>query len=364
MSEEKSSHHWRRARVLINSDALINNLDRVRDYSPKSRVMAVIKANAYGHGMLAAATSLDSADMFAVAMPEEAFALRACGCTKPLLVLHGFSHVEELHKFSALKISTVIHQSQQLDELLESNLAAPVDAWLKVDTGMHRLGIPAEDAEDYFGQLRNSSNVAKVYIMSHFANADDANNKLNNSQLDCFLKVTNDIDVDCSMANSAAIIGIPKSHFEVVRPGIMLYGSSPFSDVTADELGLQAAMQFEAELLAINQLKAGDAVGYGSTYVADRDMTMGIVAAGYGDGYPRHARNGTPVWINGQRCELLGRVSMDSISIDLTGVEASKGDRVVLWGRELSVDEIAAASESIAYELMCNAGAAYFSVRQ
>ena len=364
MSEEKSSHHWRRARVLINSDALINNLDRVRDYSPKSRVMAVIKANAYGHGMLAAATSLDSADMFAVAMPEEAFALRASGCTKPLLVLHGSSHVDELHKFSALKISTVIHQSQQLDELLESSLDSPVDAWLKVDTGMHRLGIPAEDAEDYFGQLRNSSNVAKVYIMSHFANADDANNKLNNSQLECFFKVTNDIDVDCSMANSAAIIGMPKSHFEVVRPGIMLYGSSPFSDVTADELGLQAAMQFEAELLAINQLKAGDAVGYGSTYVADRDMTMGIVAAGYGDGYPRHARNGTPVWINGQRCELLGRVSMDSISIDLTGVEAATGDRVVLWGRELSVDEIAAASESIAYELMCNAGAAYFSVRQ
>jgi alanine racemase len=364
MSAEKSSHHWRRARVLINTDALINNLDRVRNYSPKSRVMAVIKANAYGHGMLAAATVLDSADMFAVAMPEEAFALRASGCTKPLLVLHGSSHVDQLHKFAALKISTVIHQSQQLDELLESNLASPVDAWLKVDTGMHRLGIPADDAEDYFGQLRNSSNVAKVYIMSHFANADDADNKLNNNQLECFLKVTNDIDVDCSMANSAAIIGIPESHFEVVRPGIMLYGSSPFSDVTADELGLQAVMQFEAELLAIKQLKAGDAVGYGSTYLADRDMTMGIVAAGYGDGYPRHAKNGTPVWINGQRCELLGRVSMDSISIDLTGVEAAIGDRVVLWGRELSVDEIAAASESIAYELMCNAGAAYFSIRQ
>jgi alanine racemase len=364
MSAEKSSHHWRRARVLINTDALINNLDRVRNHSPKSRVMAVIKANAYGHGMLAAATVLDSADMFAVAMPEEAFALRASGCTKPLLVLHGSSHVDQLHKFAALKISTVIHQSQQLDELLESNLASPVDAWLKVDTGMHRLGIPADDAEDYFGQLRNSSNVAKVYIMSHFANADDADNKLNNNQLECFLKVTNDIDVDCSMANSAAIIGIPESHFEVVRPGIMLYGSSPFSDVTADELGLQAVMQFEAELLAIKQLKAGDAVGYGSTYLADRDMTMGIVAAGYGDGYPRHAKNGTPVWINGQRCELLGRVSMDSISIDLTGVEAAIGDRVVLWGRELSVDEIAAASESIAYELMCNAGAAYFSGRQ
>lgn len=364
MSEEKSSRHWRRARVLINSEALTNNLGRVRDYSPRSQVMPVIKANAYGHGMLAAAIALDSADMFAVAMPEEAFALRASGCTKPLLVLHGFNRVDELYKFASLKISTVIHQPQQLDELLKSDLASPVDAWLKVDTGMHRLGIPADETEDYFARLRNSSNVARVYIMSHFANADFPDNKLNNSQLACFLKVTNDIDVDCSMANSAAIISMPGSHFEIVRPGIMLYGSSPFADVTADELGLQAVMQFETELIAIKQLKAGDAVGYGSTYVAERDMTMGIVAAGYADGYPRHARNGTPVWLNGQRCELLGRVSMDSISIDLTAVDASAGDRVVLWGRELCVDEVAAASESIAYELLCNAGAAYFSLRE
>ena len=364
MSEESCSHLWRRARVLINTDALLNNLKRVREFSPKSQVMAVIKANAYGHGMLAVAGVLDSADMFAVAMPEEAFALRDSGCTKPLLVLHGFNHIDELQKFSALNIATVIHHPQQLDELLESDLATPVDAWLKVDTGMHRLGIPVDDTEHYFARLRNSSNVAKVYIMSHFANADDINNKLNNKQLECFLKVTNDIDVDCSMANSAAIIGMPKSHFEVVRPGVMLYGSSPVSGVTAEELGLQAAMQFEAELVAVKQLKAGDAVGYGSTYVANTDMTMGIVAAGYGDGYPRHAKNGTPVWVNGQRCQLLGRVSMDSISIDLTGVEAVAGDRVVLWGRELCVDEIAAASESISYELLCNAGAACFSLRE
>ncbi|MBT8119019.1 MAG: alanine racemase [Gammaproteobacteria bacterium] len=363
MSEDTSSQHWRRARVLINSDALLNNLKRVRDYSPNAQVMAVIKANAYGHGMLHAATVLDSADMFAVAMPQEAFALRASGCTKPLLVLHGFNHVDELEKFSALNISAVIHQSKQLDMLIDSNLTLPVDAWLKVDTGMHRLGISENDAEHYFALLRNSSNVAKIYIMSHFANADERNNELNNKQLDRFIKVTNDIDVECSMANSAAIISMPKSHFEMVRPGIMLYGSSPFAGVTAEELGLQAAMQFEAELLAIKQLKAGDAVGYGSTFVADRDMTMGIVAAGYGDGYPRHAKNGTPVWINGHRCQLIGRVSMDSISIDLTGVKASVGDRVVLWGRELGIDEIAAASESIAYELMCNAGAAYFSIR-
>lgn len=361
---EPGSNHWRRARVTINPGALSNNLKRVREYSPKSQVMAVIKANAYGHGMLLAAEQLDDADMLAVVMPAEAFALRASGCTKPLLVLQGFSGIDELERFSALNISTVIHQKHQLNCFLEASLTVPVDAWIKVDTGMHRLGIPLHDVDDYFGRLRNSPNVRKVYIMSHFANADDVTNDLNNNQIDSFLKVTNDIDVDCSMANSAAIIRLPKSHFEVVRPGIMLYGSSPFLDASAAELGLQAVMQFESELVDIKPLKAGDAVGYGSTFVAERDMLMGVVASGYADGYPRHAKNGTPVWVNGSRCALLGRVSMDSVCIDLTGVDASVGDRVVLWGKELSVDEIAAASESIAYELLCNAGAAYYSTQE
>lgn len=364
MSELSGSRHWRRARVIINPGALSNNLRRVREYSPDSQVMAVIKANAYGHGMLLAAAQLDEADMFAVAMPEEAFALRESGCTKPVLVLHGFSNVDELEKFSALHISAVIHQHQQLDLLTESNLAMPVAAWLKVDTGMHRLGIPTSAVDEYFGRLRASANVAKVYVMSHFANADDAHNDLNNMQIESFIKVTNDIDVDCSMANSAAIMRLPRSHFEVVRPGIMLYGSSPFAEVSATELGLQAVMQFESELIDVKALKAGEAVGYGSTYIADKDMIMGVVAAGYGDGYPRHAKNGTPVWVNDHRCELLGRVSMDSLSINLTGVDACVGDRVVLWGSELSVDEIAAASETIAYELLCNTGAAYSSMRE
>ncbi len=356
--------HWRRASVTLNPDALSNNLSRVREFSPKSRVMAVIKANAYGHGMLTAAQQLGDADMFAVAMPEEAFALRRSGCTKPVLVLHGFSKFEELEQFSALKISTVVHQSQQLQLLLDCTLSVPVDTWIKVDTGMHRLGISIDDTDDFFGQLRNSANVEKVSVMSHFANSDDVENDLNNSQLESFLKVTNDIDADCSMANSAAIMRLPKSHFEVVRPGIMLYGSSPFSDASAAELGLQAVMQFESEIIDIKQINAGESIGYGSTFVADRKLTMGVVAAGYGDGYPRHAKNGTPVWVNGECCELLGRVSMDSISVDLTGIDVNIGDRVVLWGNELSVDEIATASGSIAYELLCNAGAAYFSSKE
>jgi len=356
------SSHWRRARVTLNSNALAFNLHRVREFCPHSQIMAVIKANAYGHGMLAAATQLDAADMFAVAMAEEAFALRASGCTKPLLVLHGFSNSSELEKFSTQNISTVVHQSQQLTQLLEAKLSEPVDVCLKVDTGMHRLGIPMQNVAVFFHQLEDSANVAKVYVMSHFANADDVNNLLNNNQLNNFLKVTNNISASRSIANSAAIMRLPQSHFEVVRPGIMLYGSSPFADVSAADLGLRAVMQFESELIDIKPVSAGHSIGYGSTYSVEKDLLMGVVAVGYGDGYPRHAQNGTPVWLNGQRCNLLGRVSMDSISIELSDVDASIGDRVVLWGDELSVDEVAAASDSIAYELLCNAGAAHFSM--
>lgn len=360
-SHKQVGRHCRNARIVINLDALSHNLTKVKEYAPHSLIMAVIKANAYGHGMLAVAAQLEQADMYAVAMPEEAFALRAAGCAKPILVLHGFNTVNDLEKFSSLGISTVVRHRRQLTLLQEHKLFSPIDAWLKVDTGMHRLGVSVDQVDEYFGLLRNTSNVSKVYVMSHFANADDSDHLLNIKQLEDFIKITNDIDIDCSMANSAAIVRLPKSHFEVVRPGIMLYGSSPFDDVSAAELGLQAVMQFESELMDIRLLHAGEALGYGGTFVADSDMNIGLVAAGYGDGYPRHAQNGTPVWINGQCCRLIGRVSMDSICIDLTGISASIGDRVVLWGNELSVDKVAQTSSSISYELLCNAGAAYFS---
>lgn len=357
MSEQGLSH-WRRARVKINLNAISHNFNRVREFAADSQVMAVIKANAYGHGMLAVAQQLVDADMFAVAMPAEAYALRAAGSIKPIVVLHGFRDRGELDQFSMHNLSSAIYQQSQLDQLLTHRLAAPIDVWLKVDTGMHRLGIPVDEVETYFAQLRNSKNVKKIFVMSHFANAEDASHGLNYSQLEDFIKVTNDIDVACSMANSAAIMRLPKSHFDVVRPGIMLYGSSPFPDVSASELGLKAVMQFESIVIDIKPIRAGEPIGYGGTYVSESDITVGVVAAGYGDGYPRHAKNGTPVWLNNQQCELIGRVSMDSLCINLTGIDASIGDRVVLWGEELTVDDVARASDSIAYELLCNAGTA------
>lgn len=361
LSEQSYTRHWRNARVVVDYKALSHNLAKAKEYAPHSLIMAVIKANAYGHGMLNVAAHLQQADLFAVSMAEEAFALRAAGCLKPILVLHGFNTLDELEKFASLNIASVVQQQKQLTLLQQHTLSTPLEVWLKVDTGMNRLGISAELVEDFFAQLRQTDNVSKVYVMSHLSCADEPGNAINNKQIEAFIKVTNDIDVDCSLANSAAIMRLPKSHFEVVRPGIMLYGSSPFSDISAIELGLQAAMQFESELLDIKPLHAGEAVGYGGTFVAENDMNIGVVAVGYGDGYPRHAQNGTPVWINGQCCKLVGRVSMDSICIDLTGVDASSGDRVVLWGKELSVDDVARASNAIAYELLCNAGAAYLS---
>jgi alanine racemase len=350
--------HWRRARVSIDLNAISHNLNRVRDFAPNTKIMAVIKADAYGHGMLAVAEQLVDADYFAVATPQEAYALRSAGCKKTIIVLHGFSSIDELNEFSKLNLSSVIHQQTQLDYLQEATLSSPIDAWLKIDTGMHRLGFSTDKVDAIFGQLRNNKNIAEVFLMSHFANAEDVSNSLNNNQLKSFIKVTNDIDVSCSMANSAAIISQAKSHFETVRPGIMLYGSSPFADTSAAELELQAAMQFESIILDIKTVKAGEAIGYGNTYICKRETRLGIVAAGYGDGYPRHAKNGTPVWVNNQQCDLLGRVSMDSLCIDLAVVDANVGDRVVLWGKELSVDLVAQASDTIAYELLCHAGAA------
>ena len=355
---DQSSSSWRRARVTLNRQALSHNLRKVREYAPNSQIMAVIKANAYGHGMLAVAEQLVDADMFAVAMPAEAYALRDAGCVKPIIVLHGFCNAGELERFSELKLSSVVHQLAQLQILLEHDIASAIDCWLKVDTGMHRLGVSLDQVDVYFKQLKSCDNVSNVFLMTHFSCSDEVSNSSNINQLNNFIKITEDVVADASVANSAAIMRLPKSHFDVVRPGIMLYGSSPFADVTAAELGLESVMQFESMLIDVKTVKAGASIGYGNTFTSVNDMTIGVVAVGYGDGYSRHAKNATPVWLNGQCCNLVGRVSMDSLCIDLTGVDATIGERVVLWGREVSVDRVAQSCDTIAYELLCNAGAA------
>lgn len=353
------------ATVDIDLDAILHNLGRVKDFAPDSKIAAVIKADAYGHGMLEVAEKLSPEntpqsplDAFAVVMLGEALALRSAGIKSPIMVFHGFTDAEELALMEQQNLQPVIHQQWQL-ELLEKHFSKSLDVWLKVDTGMHRLGLKQEIIPSAIESLVECENIGSCRVMSHFANADDENNPSNNNQLEELLKVKSHHDVELSMANSAAIVSRPGSRLDWVRPGIMLYGSSPLQGKTAAELGLRSTMQFESKLLAVNPLKAGDSVGYGSTFTCPEDMNIGVVAAGYADGYPRSAKNGTPVWINGHRCGLVGRVSMDSICIDLRGIEAHPGDRVVLWGEELPVDEVAASAGTIAYELLCRAGNAF-----
>jgi len=355
MSFGQPRHRERTARVIIDGDALRHNLGRVREFAPSSKVMAVIKANAYGHDVLAAARSLDEADAFALAMPAEAVALRRAGIAKPLVVLQGFANKDELGLCVEYDLQPVIHQQWQA-ELLYTASRYCIDVWLKIDTGMHRLGVPLEAVDETYQTLKSSAVVGKIRFMSHFANADYPDHPMNNKQIGSFINVLSGYDAERSIANSAAVISKADSHLEWVRPGIMLYGTSPLHDQSAEQLGLKPAMQFETRLCAIQQVHKGEAIGYGSTWQCPEDMPVGVVAAGYGDGYPRHAPSGTPVWINNQLCPIVGRVSMDSLCVDLRGVDADPGERVVLWGRELSVDIIAGHAGTISYELLCHAG--------
>jgi alanine racemase len=351
------SYSGRVARLDIDSAALSHNLQRVRHYAPASKVMAVIKANGYGHDLLTVARALHAADAFAVAMVGEARRLRAAGCEHPLIVLHGYADAAELAECAALRVSPVIHRSAQID-LLEQYRGAALEVWLKLDSGMHRLGLSATEIVVGWQRLKALKCVSQVHLLSHFANADIVGNELNNIQLKELVKVKDSFNADASMANSAALLSLPHSHFEWVRPGIMLYGCSPFAARPAVEFGLKPAMRFSSNLLDVKQLSTGDSVGYGSQWLCEKATRVGYIAAGYGDGYPRHARAGTPVLVNGARCALIGRVSMDSISVDLGEHAAQPGDAVELWGSEIAVAEVARAAETITYELLCQAGAA------
>lgn len=348
----------RTAKIHIDADALRHNLQRVKSYAPESKVIAVIKANAYGHGAKFVAGVLSEADAFALATPQEAIVLRQSGISKPMVVLQGCTSAEELKLLADLNIQVVVHQAGQIN-LLEQCSELSLDVWLKMDTGMHRLGLPVDEIESSYRRLQACPSVKNIRLMSHFANADVPENSMNQQQISVFKNKVEALELtESSLANSAALIALAESRLQWVRPGIMLYGSSPLKDQSADDLDLKAAMNFESKLISTRLLKQGDAIGYGSIWKCPEDMRVGVIAAGYGDGYPRHAKTGTPVWINNTFCPLVGRVSMDSICVDLRNVEAEIGERAVLWGRELSVDIIADYAGTIGYELLCHAGTA------
>jgi len=340
----------------IHLQALQHNLQKARSQlSDSTQLVAVIKAAGYGHGLLNAAHALHQADRYAVGCLDEALQLRKHHIEKPILLLEGFEGVEELHAISDLRLETVLHSEEQWKLLNVISLKRPVTLWLKIDSGMHRLGFSPQRAEALLPQIEAHPAVERVVLMSHLANADQPDDPMNQVQVDQFSACCPDHVLERSLCNSAALSANPEAHGQFVRPGIMLYGCSPFAVRTAASLGLQPAMTLQAPLIAIKQIPSGESVGYGSTWRAERETRLGVVAIGYGHGYPRALPNGTPVLIRGERVPLVGRVSMDMITIDLTDLEQESvvGDQITLWGEHLPVDEIAQQAGTIPYELLC-----------
>jgi alanine racemase len=349
--------------AVIRPAALRNNLQKVRAAAPGCPVLAVIKANAYGHGLVPVAHILESADAFAVARLEEAVQLREAGIHKRLVVLGGCITAGELRTAADLAIDVVVHAPEQIELLENSAAATPVWCWLKVDTGMARLGLPLPAVPAAIVRLRRCRTVSGLTLMTHLASADEQDDPATAAQLANFTALLKDWDGDISVANSAAILQwpdtvrtgpkLPGAGRNWVRPGLMLFGASPLRSRSAAALGLQPAMSFETRLISVKTVPQGQRVGYGGHWIAPRDSVLGIAAAGYADGYPWHARSGTPVGVGNAFCTLVGRVSMDMISIDLTEVPgAAIGDRVVLWGDGPSVEDVAVAANTIPWTLM------------
>ncbi|MCU0896044.1 MAG: alanine racemase [Burkholderiales bacterium] len=328
------------------------NLAAIRRHAAPARVWAVVKANAYGHGLARTAAALADADGFALLDLDEAARLRDLGVAKPVLLLEGFFAPQDLATFAALGLTAVVHCEDQIRMLSEARVPRPIDVFLKLNTGMNRLGFAFERFADAFARLRDTPAVGDIAFMTHFADADGPSGVA--AQLARFEEATRGFPGLRSVANSAATLRFPEARADWVRPGIALYGCSPFADESADALGLRPVMTLATEVIAVQNLRPGDRVGYGGTFVAAAPMRIGIVACGYADGYPRHAPTGTPVLVAGRRTATVGRVSMDMLVADLTAIpEAGVGSPVTLWGKGLSCDEVAAAAGTVSYELLC-----------
>lgn len=345
----------RPTKAFVDLDALRHNLQIAARLAPASKNVAVIKANAYGHGMVEAGLALQStADALAVATIDEALILRNAGINSPLLVLQGVSTRSDVEEAMARGLWLMLHDAGQVDKALSAAADGSLTAWLKVDSGMHRLGMPLEEAEEACCALLASTKVCQPPVLAtHMACADELDSPHTPLQLERFLSFASNRGLPLSISNSASIMHWPETHREWNRPGYMLYGASPLNTFDGDGLDLVPVMTLASEIMAIHDLQPGDGVGYGQRWVAEKAARVGTVSVGYGDGYPRHARNGTPVLVNGRRLKLAGTVSMDMISVDLTGHEDIEvGDPVELWGRNLCVNEVAACAGTIGYEIL------------
>lgn len=345
----------RPATATLDLAALRHNLARVRAAAPLSKVFAVVKADAYGHGLARVLPALAGADALAVACVEEALIIREAKIDKPVLLLEGFFDAEDIAACAEHDLWAVIHHPSQVDLLARHPPAKPIRVWLKIDSGMNRLGLAGDKIAVCRRQLADNNAVRKdIGLLTHFARADDTADPTTGEQLTRWQALTENLDGERSSANSAAVLGWPESHLDWVRPGIMLYGISPFVEGCGRDAGLKPVMTFKTRLIAVKNVQSGDCVGYGGAWRARSATRIGIAAAGYGDGYPRHAPSGTPVLIDGMKAALAGRVSMDMLAVDLSGhLNAAVGSEVTLWGDGLPVETVAAYAGTIAYELLC-----------
>ncbi len=336
----------------ISHSAFQHNLNVVKQHAPQSKIMAVVKANAYGHGLTNAAHGLNDADGFAVLGLDEAIDLREAGFTQNILLLEGLFSRQELPIAASFGLDLVVHSEPQLLMLEKAQLKQSIHVHLKMNSGMNRLGFTPAQYLPVFSRLQACCNVSGTTLMTHFATADET---LGVTQaLTLFQKTTQGLQQPLSLANSASILRYPQTHADWVRPGIMLYGASPVTGTDAATFNLKSVMTLGSEIISIQTLSAGESIGYGHRFTASKTTRVGIVACGYADGYPRHAPNGTPIAVNGVITQTIGRVSMDMLYVDLTDMpQAQIGSPVELWGQQVSVDKVAEASGTVGYELLC-----------
>jgi alanine racemase len=342
-------------RACVDTQALRSNLEVLRARAPRARVLAVVKANAYGHGLVPVALALGGVDAFAVARIEEAVALRGAGITQPIVLLEGVINGEQLAAAAELQLELVVHDALQIALLEAFRGAHRFALWIKLDTGMNRLGFRPEDFPAAWSRIATLGvPPLKQRVLTHLACADERAHPANAEQLARFAAIADPLGVERSIANSAAVLSLPQSHVEWVRPGLALYGLSPFGGQTGTAFGLKPVMTLESTVVAVRRVRRGEHVGYGATWRAERDSQIAILAGGYGDGLLRSLPNGAPVLIGGRRAPLAGRVSMDMIAVDVTGLPpVHVGDRAELWGAQLAVEEVAAAAGTLPYELVC-----------
>ena len=336
----------------INLAALRGNLAHVRERAPNAQVLAVVKANAYGHGLLRVLPALADADGLALLELDAALALRSAHYTRRILLLEGFFAADELPEFAARRLATVVHHPEQVAMLEHAHLERPLEVFLKVNSGMNRLGVRPGEVPALVERLTQCDSVAALRLMTHLARADEEDGI--KEQLVTFEQACKGLPYPRSVANSAGIVRWNDVGGDIVRPGIMLYGATPFPYDTAEMIGVRPVMTMRSEIVGVQELKPNESVGYGAAYTASRAHRIGVVACGYADGYPRHAPNGTPALVCGRKVRLAGRVSMDMLTVDLTDVpEARVGSPVVLWGEGLPVDDVASAAATVGYELLC-----------